>query len=558
MSKLHIGFGQINPTVGDFDGNTRKICASIQRAETEGLDLVIFPELSVSGYPVWDLANKKSFVDRNLKCFDEIVRFTRGKQVAAALGFIDRGKRAGLKSYNAMAVLKNGRVISKQYKRLLPTYDVFLEEIFFTPGKQYDLFSLKGIPVGLTICEDIWDDAYPVKPARLLARKGAKVIINISASPYHRDVVSIRNALVSRKAKEYGVWILYANQVGGQDDLIFDGRSFVADPGGHIRFEADPFREALYRVSIDLGSKPFSRPKPKTTRSNPISEIYEALVLGLGDYVRKNRFQKVAVGLSGGIDSALVAALAADALGPKAVIGMGLPGPYSAPRSLHDAKLLAKNLGIEFRTHSIRSRYLDFIKEVKAEKRKRGLSPAEHQKITVAMENLQARLRGIQLMYLSNDEGVLLLTTGNKSELAMGYCTLYGDMCGGLSVIGDVYKTDVYRLAHYRNSLSPVIPSSILKRAPSAELRPHQKDQDSLPPYAVLDEILKCYIEGNEGRDEIAAKLKARHISGETVRRVISTVDHNEYKRRQLPPALRITQKAWFGRRMPITNHFQG
>ncbi len=558
MKKLHIGFAQINPTVGDFEGNTRKICSYIQRAESEVLDLVIFPELSVSGYPVWDLANKKSFVDRNLVAFDEITRFTRRKQVAVALGFIDRGERAGLKSYNALAVFKNGRVICKQYKRLLPTYDVFLEEIFFTPGKQYDLFSLNGIPVGATVCEDIWDDAYPVKPARLLARKGAKVIINISASPYHRDVVSIRHALVSRKAKEYGVWILYANQVGGQDDLIFDGRSFVADPEGHICFEADPFRESLYRCSIDLGSKRSFRPKLQANRSNATGEIYEALMLGLRDYVRKNRFHKVAVGLSGGIDSALVAALAADALGAKSVIGVGMPGPYSSARSLRDAKLLAQNLGIEFRTHSIRSRYLDFIKEVKAEKRTRGIPPAKGQKITVAMENLQARLRGIQLMYVSNDEGTLLLTTGNKSELAMGYCTLYGDMCGGLSVIGDVYKTDVYRLAHYRNSLSRVIPPSTLKRAPSAELRPHQKDQDSLPPYPVLDEILKHYIEGNVGRDEIARKLKARHISPKAVSRVISAVDHNEYKRRQLPPALRITQKAWFGRRMPITNHFQG
>jgi NAD+ synthase (glutamine-hydrolysing) len=284
--------------------------------------------------------------------------------------------------------------------------------------------------------------------------------------------------------------------------------------------------------------------------------MYQALLLGLSDYVRKNGFRKVAIGLSGGIDSALAAVLAADALGPQSVIGVGMPGPYSSAHSLRDARALARNLGIEFRVKSIRSHYREFIQTVARDKRDRDVKPHERSSITLAMENLQARLRALELMYLSNDEGALLLTTGNKSELAMGYTTLYGDMCGGLSVIGDVYKTDVYRLAGYRNSISKVIPESIFRKAPSAELRPNQKDQDSLPPYAVLDQILSLYIEQNKSHDEIVKRISSKRVSGKLIGRVLSAVDRSEYKRRQLPPALRITPKAWFGRRMPITNKF--
>ena len=285
--------------------------------------------------------------------------------------------------------------------------------------------------------------------------------------------------------------------------------------------------------------------------------MYEALTLGLRDYIRKNRFKKVVIGISGGIDSALVATLAADALGPESVIGVSLPGPYSSQHSLKDARALAQNLGIEYRVVPIRQQYDHFIREAISEKKRRKVASVEKKSITVAMENLQARLRALELMYLSNDEGVLLLTTGNKSELAMGYSTLYGDMCGGLSVLGDVYKTDVYRIARYRNSLGQVIPDSTLRKAPSAELRPNQKDQDSLPPYSILDQILHHYIERNMSFDEIIKVLAPKHVSVETVRRVLRMVDHNEYKRRQLPPSLRITQKSWFGRRMPITNRFE-
>ncbi len=541
IEQFRIGLGQINPTVGDFDGNTKKICSFISSAESDRLDWVIFPELSICGYPVWDLANKISFVGKGLKSLKQIVQFTKGKKVRAVVGFIDFASGPAHKNYNALAIIQNGKILHKQYKTLLPNYDVFLEEIFFTPGKQHEIFPVKGIPFGATICEDIWDDQYSVKPVKILVQKGAKVLINISASPYHKEALLARRQVVLNKAKDYGVWVIYVNQVGGQDDLIFDGRSFVCDPKGKIRYQAEPFREGLFKVSFK-SEKIVPAALLDTTK-----EMYEAILLGLQDYVRKNGFKKVVMGLSGGIDSALVASFAAEALGPESVIGVALPGPFSSDQSLRDAKSLAENLGIQFRVKSIVPAYQNFMK----------YAAKSGDQISVAMENLQARLRAIELMYISNDEGALLLTTGNKSELAMGYSTLYGDMCGGLSVIGDIYKTDVYRLSKYRNSISNVIPKAILKRPPTAELRPNQKDQDSLPPYPALDLILYLYIEKNHSYDEIVKKVKTKNISPQTVRRVLSAVDHNEYKRRQLPPALRITEKAWFGRRMPITNLFR-
>ncbi len=538
--KLNIALGQINPTVGDFDGNRKKICGAIASAEAKGLDWIIFPELSICGYPVWDLANKTSFVRAGLKSLDQIVQFTKGKKIRVVVGFIDLGGTSDRKNYNALALIQNGKILQRQYKTLLPTYDVFLEQIFFKQGKEQKTFSTDGLSFGLTICEDIWEEQYSVKPVQMLAKKGAKVIINISASPYHKEQHLKRQAVVLRQARKYGVWIVYVNQVGGQDDLIFDGRSFVCDNKGRLRYQAEPFREGVFRVPLS--------PKPsRVEQIDVVRDTYEALKLGLRDYVRKNGFKKVVLGLSGGIDSALVACLAADALGPQSVVGVAMPGPFSSSQSLRDAKALAENLRIGFRTKSIVSAYEKFMNETE----KSG------NQITTAMENLQARLRGIRLMYISNHEGVLLMTTGNKSELAMGYSTLYGDMCGGLSVIGDVYKTDVYRLSKYRNSVSKVIPDAIMKRSPTAELRPNQKDSDSLPPYSVLDAILYLYIEKNYGSNEIIKKLRNKKVSHELIRRVLSAVDHNEYKRRQLPPALRITEKAWFGRRMPITNLFR-
>ena len=565
----------MNPTVGDYPGNAAKILAWIAEAEKQHSDLIVFPEGALCGYPVWDLANKKAFVDAGLKELKRIAAATRDKRIAVVLGFIeprrDRVSGGTANAYNALAWIEKGKIRTVYHKQLLPTYDVFLEEIFFKPGSDTKVVQFKGHKIGLTICEDIWDEHYEVKPLARLAKKKVDLVLNISASPYYRDVAISRERLLKSHVRRYGFPMLYVNQVGGQDDLIFDGRSMFVDAKGRVVFQAPAFEEGLFFMG-----EPFQTRSLKPVQD--VSEIYHGLVLGVRDYFWKNGFKKAVIGLSGGIDSALVAAIAVDALGKDAVKGVTMPGPYSSEGSWKDAESLAKNLGIEFEVRPIKEMYEIFLKSAT-----HGPWTIDHGP-SLAMENLQARLRGLELMYLSNDEGRLVLTTGNKSELAMGYCTLYGDMAGGLAVIGDVYKTDVYRLAHYRNSVpipthflgeemgavpttvmekkrkvrtvSPVIPAATLTKAPSAELRPNQKDQDSLPPYEVLDEILCLYIEKNLGRDEIIRKMKG--ISEGIITDTVRKVDHNEYKRRQTPPILRVTEKAWFGRRMPITNKFQG
>ncbi len=563
MKKIRFAVAQLDPTVGDYPGNAGKILARIREAEKNGADLVVFPEMALCGYPVWDLANKKIFVREGLKHLDRIRRATAGLKVTAVLGFVGEGPRPGGRSRNSMVWISRGRIVGTYDKRLLPTYDVFLEDIFFEPGRKSPLIAWQGMRVGPTICEDIWDENYAEKPLAGLARKGADWVLNISASPYYRGVAQTREKLVRMQAARYRRAILYVNQVGGQDDLIFDGRSFFCDSRGEVLFRAPAFREGLYYFDWDPEEK--SRPQvPGDPDAGTAAEVYQALLLGIRDYCAKNHFKRVVIGLSGGIDSALVAALAADALGPGAVMGIAMPGPYSSKGSWEDARTLARNLGIEFHVHPIRGKYQALLGAYWRQKRKAG-KPVPAGRITLAMENLQARVRGLELMFLSNDEGRLVLTTGNKSELAMGYCTLYGDMAGGLAVIGDVYKTEVYRLARYRNSLGAVIPENSLSKPPSAELRPGQKDEDSLPPYEILDRILYLYIEKNYGRDEIVEEMKRSREKIKTsvrgglarvVARVIRCVDHNEYKRRQTPPILRVSQKAWFGRRMPITNLF--
>ncbi len=551
MNKAHelrVGLAQINPTVGDFEANKRKILNYVSQAEQAGLDLIVFPEMSVSGYPVWDLANKQLFVEEGIKTVKEIARDTESKSITIIVGFIDFGSKKSNKNRNALAVIQRGKIAFVQHKTLLPTYDVFLEGIFFEPADSHRILSLKGQKIGTTICEDIWDDQYGIKPMQILRKKGARIIINISASPYHKKVAWVRDALVRKRAKENKAWLVYVNQVGGQDDLVFDGRSFVADPQGKIISRAPAFQETLHEVVIPGDSKKSS----DVPLGNPdtVKEMYDALVLGVRDYIQKNRFKKVVIGLSGGIDSALVAVLAADAIGPESVVGVTMPSDYSSSGSYEDSEELTKNLGIEFRKQPIKQAYKNFLDAVK--ERKKTFAA-----ITLANENLQARLRALELMYISNDEGCLLLSTGNKSELAMGYCTLYGDMCGGLAVLGDVYKTDVFKLCRYRNQISPVIPEAILTKAPSAELRPNQKDEDSLPPYDILDQILECYIEQNLSEKEIVRLLSPKGISKEIIFDTIRKVDHNEYKRRQTPPLIRVSEKAWFGRRMPITNRFR-
>jgi len=553
---VKIAIAQMNPTVGDYPANTAKILRWIGEAEEKGADLVVFPEAALCGYPVWDLANKKAFVEAGLKELKRIAAFTRGKKIAAVLGFIDKNRTASSilhpVSHNALAWLEKGRIRTIYHKQLLPTYDVFLEKIFFKAGSETKIVPFKGHKVGLTICEDIWDKRYEEKPLAALAKKKTDWILNISASPYYRGVAEARGRLLKGHTRHYGFPVLYVNQVGGRDDLLFDGRSLLMDAKGRVLFSAPAFEEGLFYFDGSRSSTSGlnTRPQPNTV-SNEVQEVYSALVMGVRDYFRKNGFKKAVVGLSGGIDSALVATIAVDALGHGAVKGVTMPGPFSSVGSWKDSEELAKRLGIEFEVRSIKQLYDTFLK-------KEGCEPQTAESFpTLAMENLQARLRGMELMFLSNDEGRLVLTTGNKSELAMGYCTLYGDMAGGLAVIGDVYKTDVFLLARYRNTLKKVIPDVILNKAPSAELRPNQTDQDSLPPYEVLDEVLHLYIEKNLSCDEIIRKLKEKVPPG-LVTDVIRKVDHNEYKRRQTAPILRVTEKAWFGRRMPITNRFQG
>jgi len=583
-----IAIAQMNPTVGDYAANSQKIISWIQGAERAGAELIVFPECALCGYPVWDLANKKSFVDQGLKELKRIAAATKNTKIAVVLGFIDRAtrnaQRATRAAYNAAAWIEKGKVRTVYHKQLLPTYDVFLEEIFFKRGDKPGLVSWKGKKIGLTICEDIWDEGYSHKPLMELKKKGADFVINLSASPYYRGVEKTRAKLIASHARKYKFPVLYVNQTGGQDELLFDGQSFLMDARGRVIFQAPAFQEGFLLID----SKPF---QPRRLKFQPAGlsgwdMMYQALIMGVRDYFRKNGFQKAVIGLSGGIDSALVAAIAVDALGPEAVKGVTMPGPYSSEGSWKDSEKLAKNLGIEFEVRPIKTMYDTFLKGTRpsglvprqTKDKFRATSP-ESLVPSLAMENLQARLRGLELMYLSNDEGRLLLTTGNKSELAMGYCTLYGDMAGGLAVIGDLYKSDVYALTTYRNSIHPVIPDAIVTKAPSAELAPGQKDEDSLPPYDVLDEVLRLYIEKNLSISEIVKALK-RHrepcslgrgdlslkneiacndnIIRSLVSDTIRKVDHNEYKRRQAPPILRVTEKAWFGRRMPITNKFQG
>lgn len=565
MKKIRFALAQMNPTVGDYAANARKILRWIRAAESQRSDLIVFPELALCGYPVWDLANKRDFVDQGLSWVERIAAATRSMNITVALGVIDReesvsqGSPRGIVqhhpgSLNSLFWISKGKVRARQAKRLLPTYDVFLEDIFFQPSDRSSVIPWKGNKVAPTICEDIWDDRYRIKPLKDLRAQGANIAVNISASPHYRGVSDIRDALIKKQTIRHGMPLVYVNQVGAQDDLVFDGRSLFCDAHGRLIFRAPAFEEGLFYVDSDPAKE--TAALPADSLSGSPQEMYEALVLGVRDYCRKNGFERVLIGLSGGIDSALVAALAADALGPKAVLGVTMPGTYSSRGSWQDSEDLAERLGIEFRNHAIDKKYKFLVSAYRRDRVKEGGKVAPRDKITLAMENLQARIRGMELMYLSNDENRLLLTTGNKSELAMGYCTLYGDMAGGLAVLGDVYKTDVYRLSLYRNTLSEVIPRPILTKAPSAELRPNQKDQDSLPPYEILDEILYLYIEKNCGRDEIKAFLGASGAKAAMVNSVIRKVDHNEYKRRQTPPILRVTGKAWFGRRMPITNRF--
>ncbi|MCK9582327.1 MAG: NAD+ synthase [Endomicrobiales bacterium] len=532
---MKVAIAQINTTVGDISANLNLIVLMCQKAQKANADVVVFPELALCGYPPEDLLFKKSFIDDNLKALQTLKKKISKLKLRAIVGFVDQ---KGTKLFNAAALISKGQISAIYHKQLLPNYGVFDENRYFQSGLKNHIFLISGIKCGISICEDIWYDNGPVKKLSLM---GAKVIFTLNASPYHHGKISKRETLVSNQAKKNNVSIVYANAVGAQDELVFDGYSMAVNSSGKIIARGKCFEEDL--IIFDL---PQSKPTTALATKLPqIQEIYLALKLGVKDYVRKNGFGKVIIGLSGGIDSALVAVIAADALDKENVTAVFMPSCFSSKASLQDATMLAKNLGIKLLTIPIKEIFDIYIKM---------LAPIfKSTKTGIAEENLQARIRGNLLMAISNKFGHLVLTTGNKSEMSTGYATLYGDMAGGFAVIKDVPKMLVYELSNYRNRFDCVIPKRILTKAPTAELRANQKDSDSLPEYSILDKILELYIEKDAGFDNITKK----GFDKATVKKVLSLVDKSEYKRRQAPPGIKITPKA-FGRdrRMPITNKY--
>ncbi|MGA8272966.1 MAG: NAD+ synthase [Candidatus Sulfotelmatobacter sp.] len=540
---MKIALGQINPTVGDFSGNAAKIVDFSRRARAGGAELILFPELSVCGYPPRDLVERTSFVARNRESAEQIAEATRG--IAVICGLVTPAEsETGKSVMNSAALLQEGKIAFLQSKMLLPTYDVFDEMRNFAPAKSQNLFSLREKRVALTICEDAWNDKlfwpkrlYTVDPVDALVRAGGDIVLNISASPFWIGKREVRRDMLASIARQHKVPVAMVNQVGGNDSLLFDGSSIVLNAEGKIIAQAKSFEEDL----ICFDSRSLTGDMHEQIEGEEAS-VYAALVLGTRDYIFKCGFRKAIIGLSGGIDSALTAVIATDAVGAENVIGVGMPGPYSSPGSIEDARAVARNLGIRFELLPINSAveaYRETLKEVFA-----GC------KEDTTEENIQSRARGMMLMALSNKFGAIVLSTGNKSELGVGYCTLYGDMVGGLAVISDVPKTLVYRLSHYVNSRRPVIPQATLEKPPSAELRPDQKDSDSLPPYEILDAVLEDYVEDAHSAEQIAAD---RGFDIAVVRRVVGMVDRAEYKRQQAAPGVKISPKAFgYGRRFPI------
>jgi NAD+ synthase (glutamine-hydrolysing) len=568
---------QINTTVGDFKGNTEKILEAIAQGRSLGVDLLTFPELAICGYPPEDLLLKPKFIEENIRSLDRVLDGCSGLTVV--VGFVD----AKADIFNAAAVIHDRKLVGVYHKIYLPNYGVFDENRYFQAGKECTVYVIGGVNVGINICEDIW---YEAGPATVQAYAGAEVIVNISASPYHFGKRNFRERMLGARASDNVAIVAHNNLVGGQDELVFDGNSIVLDEKGELITRGKQFEEYLIVADLDVeavfrtrlhdprwrkrtllfeeqrwqapkvvvSEAPISITKPPLpqrqveVRGLP-GEIYDALVLGTRDYILKNGIKKVVIGLSGGIDSSIVATIAVDALGPSNVIGVSMPSRYSSPGSISDAELLSRNLGTRLLTIPIErvfQAYLDVLAE-----------PFKGVKPDVTEENIQARIRGNLLMALSNKFGWLVLTTGNKSEMATGYTTLYGDMAGGFAVIKDVPKTMVYQLTRYRNSLAgkELIPSTVFEKPPSAELRPDQKDTDSLPSYDLLDTVLTAYVE----EDKSVEQIIAMGIDEEVVKKAARLVDSSEYKRRQAPPGVKITPRA-FGRdrRLPITNRFKG
>ena len=546
---MKIALGQINPTVGDFSGNAARIIDFSRRAQSAGAGLILFPELAVCGYPPRDLVERPSFVLRNRETAERIARETRG--IAVICGLVTpAAAESGKSVMNSAALLKDGTIAFIQSKMLLPTYDVFDEMRNFAPASSQELFNFCGKRMALTICEDAWNDKhfwnkrlYRFDPVEALVGAGGNFVLNISASPFWVGKREFRREMLVTIARNYKVPVVMVNQVGGNDSLIFDGSSLVIGPEGSVIAQGKSFEEDLIFFDPDQLTGGIHE-----QIAGDEASAYSALVLGTRDYVRKCGFQKVIVGLSGGIDSALTAVIAADAVGPENVIGVGMPGPYSSKGSIDDARALARNLGISFELLSISDIFCSYRKV---------LQPVfAGKKEDETEENIQSRARGTLLMALSNKLGAIVLSTGNKSELGVGYCTLYGDMVGGLAVISDVPKTMVYRLSRYLNSRRQAIPPATIDKPPSAELRPDQKDSDTLPPYEILDAILEDYIEDLHSAEQIATDRK---FDLDLVRRVIRMVDRSEYKRQQAAPGLKISAKAFgYGRRFPIAAKSEG
>ena len=589
MRPFRMAMVQMNPTVGDLDGNVRRIIGWLREAKKATPDLVAFPELAITGYPPEDLLLKPQFVADNRRALNEVIRACR--DCVAVVGYVGQGPLTGLRQgaaavlpagrhelYNAAAVIADRKLAMTYAKWYLPNYGVFDESRYFNPGCRLPLVTVKGTVVGVNICEDIW---LPEGPTRGQANAGAEVIVNINASPFHVGKSRSREEMLATRARDNRVILTYTNTAGGQDELIFDGHSVVMDYTGEVIARAKGFEEDLLVVDLNVeavararaaegrkaglsrkGASPIDRivlkgePTSRRTRlvpstemlADPLDEVYRALTLGVRDYVTKNGFKQVVIGLSGGIDSALTAVIAVDALGADNVLGVFMPSPYTSRESRKDTQELARRLGIELKTLPITPPFKSYLQTLK---------PAfVGTNVDTTEENLQARIRGNLLMALSNKFGHLVLTTGNKSEMSVGYATLYGDMAGGFAVIKDVPKTMVYELARRRNGVgSEVIPKCILDRAPTAELRPHQKDEDSLPPYPVLDPILKAYVEDDRSVEEMVEMGFDR----KTVLRVVGLVDRSEYKRRQAPVGIKITHRGLGkDRRMPITNKYWG
>ena len=548
---MKIGFAQINPTVGDLRGNFEKIAGAYDQLARAGADIVIASELAVTGYPPQDLVFKSRFVPENLAVLDQLQK--RLNKPALLVGFVDRNEGRGKPFHNAAALLQAGEPLQKTHKSLLPTYDVFDEDRYFEPAREIAPLKFRGHRIGVTICEDIWTERYlprpfyDVDPVRALVAQEAEMILNVSASPFSLRKPAVRREMISGLAGTYQRPIFYCNAVGGNDQLVFDGNSIAVNARGQLLAQLPAFEEASVIVDSE------SVQAPEIPSADIVQELYSALRLGLRDYLAKCGFKSAVLGLSGGIDSAVVAAIAVDALGPNNVTGVSMPSQFSSRGSILDALALAKNLRIQCLEIPIADAFAVFKAQFKEVFAGRTEDATE--------ENMQARLRGMTLMALSNKFGHLVLSTGNKSELAVGYCTIYGDMAGGLAVISDVPKTMIYELARFINSEASragkgeIIPASTIEKPPSAELRPNQKDQDTLPPYDVLDAILRLHVEDNLS----VAEIVAQGFDEKTVRWVQRRVDLNEYKRAQAAPGLKVTSRAFgVGRRMPIAQRYVG